>query len=182
MEIIGETNGIKVIDDYAHNPKKIQAAIDTARLISERLIVVFQPHGYGPTEFLKDELISTFAKTLSPADTLYMPEIFYAGGTAQKRISSNDIIKEKKGKNLNAFFVPEREDLVTEIKQSVTTNDTVLVMGARDDSLTYLCQAIIILIFLHTLNKNYLRKLALYQLFIFSVFNKNDKTRNINFD
>ena len=100
MEIIGETNGIKVIDDYAHNPKKIQAAIDTARLISERLIVVFQPHGYGPTEFLKDELISTFAKTLSPADTLYMPEIFYAGGTAQKRISSNDIIKEIKGKNI----------------------------------------------------------------------------------
>ncbi len=143
MEIIGETNGIKVIDDYAHNPKKIQAAIDAARLISERLIVVFQPHGYGPTEFLKDELISTFARALLPADTLYMPEIFYAGGTAQKKISSNDIIKGLKEKNVNAFFVPERESIVTEVKQQAATNDSVLVMGARDDSLTEFCQAIL---------------------------------------
>jgi len=143
MEIIGETNGIKVIDDYAHNPKKIQSAIDAARLISERLIVVFQPHGYGPTEFLKDELISTFAMALLPVDTLYMPEIFYAGGTAQKKISSNDIIKELKEKNVNAFFVPERENIVKEIKQRAATNDSVLVMGARDDSLTDLCQAIL---------------------------------------
>ncbi len=143
MDIIGETNGIKVIDDFAHNPKKIQAAIDAVRLISERLIVVFQPHGYGPTEFLRDELISAFAKKLTPADILYMPEIFYAGGTAQKRISSNDIIKELKEKNLNANFIPEREDIVAEIKQKVVTDDSVLVMGARDDSLTDFCHAIL---------------------------------------
>jgi UDP-N-acetylmuramate--alanine ligase len=143
MEIVGEINGIKVIDDYAHNPKKIQAAIDAARLISKRLIIVFQPHGYGPTEFLKNELISTFARVLLPVDTLYMPEIFFAGGTAQKKISSNDIIKELKEKNVNAFFVPERENIVKEIKQRAATNDSVLVMGARDDSLTDLCQAIL---------------------------------------
>jgi UDP-N-acetylmuramate--alanine ligase len=64
MEVIGEANGIKVIDDYAHNPKKVQAAIDTVRLISERLIVVFQPHGFGPTEFMRDELIAAFAGKL----------------------------------------------------------------------------------------------------------------------
>ncbi len=143
MDIIGETNRIKVIDDFAHNPKKIQAAIDAARLISERLIVVFQPHGYGPTEFLRDELISAFAKRLTPADILYMPEIFYAGGTAQKRISSNDIIKELKEKNLNANFIPERDDIVAEIKQKVVPDDSVLVMGARDDSLTDFCHAIL---------------------------------------
>ena len=62
MEIVGEKNGIKVIDDYAHNLRKIQAAIDAVRLSSERLIVVFQPHGYGPTEFLRDEFISALAK------------------------------------------------------------------------------------------------------------------------
>ncbi len=143
MEIIGETNGIKVIDDYAHNPKKIQSAIDAARLISERLIVIFQPHGYGPTEFLKEELISAFAGKLSMADILYMPEIYYAGGTAQKKISSNDIIKELKEKNINAFFVPERENIVTEVRQKAASNDSVLVMGARDETLTDFCHAIL---------------------------------------
>ncbi len=143
MEIVGETNGIRVIDDYAHNPKKIQAAIDAARLIGKRLIVVFQPHGYGPTEFLRNELVSTFARKLSPVDILYMPEIFYAGGTAQKKISSNDIIKELKEKNVNAVFVPKRENIVTEVKQRAVPGDSVLVMGARDDSLTDLCHAIL---------------------------------------
>ncbi len=143
MEVVGETNGIKVIDDYAHNPRKIQAAIDTVRLISERLIVVFQPHGYGPTEFMRDELISVFAGKLLPTDTLLMPEIYYAGGTAEKRISSNDIIKELKSRGVNAVFVPERDAIVTEVKQRATPHDSVLVMGARDDSLTDLCHDIL---------------------------------------
>ena len=143
MEVVGEANGIKVIDDYAHNPKKIQAAIDTVRLISERLIVVFQPHGFGPTEFMRDELISALAGKLLPTDTMLMPEIYYAGGTAEKRISSNDIIKELKSRGVNAVFVPERDDIVTEVKQRAAPHDSVLVMGARDDSLTDLCHAIL---------------------------------------
>ncbi len=143
MEIIGEKNGIKVIDDYAHNPRKIQAAIDAVRLGSERLIVVFQPHGYVPTEFLRDEFISAFAGKLLPSDTLYMPEIFYAGGAAHKRISSKVIIEELKDKGINAFFIPERDDIITEVKQRAIPNDSILVMGARDDSLTDLCHAIL---------------------------------------
>lgn len=143
MEIIGETKGIKVIDDYAHNPKKIQAAIDAARLSSKRLIVVFQPHGYGPTEFLREGFISAFAKKLLPADILFMPEIFYAGGTAHKAVSSKEIIKELKDKGINAFFISEREDIVTEIKQRANPGDSILVMGARDDSLTDLCHAML---------------------------------------
>jgi len=143
MEVIGEANGIKVIDDYAHNPRKIQAAIDAVRLISDRLIVVFQPHGYGPTEFLREELVSAFAEKLLSSDTLLMPEIFYAGGTAGKRISSDDIIKELKGRGVNAFFVPNRDGIVAEVKQRAAPHDSVLVMGARDDSLTDLCRAIL---------------------------------------
>jgi UDP-N-acetylmuramate--alanine ligase len=143
MEIVGEKNGIKVIDDYAHNLRKIQASIDTVRLSSERLIVVFQPHGYGPTEFLRDEFISAFAGKLLPSDTLYMPEIFYAGGTTQKKISSKEITEELKDNGINAFFIPERDDIITEVKQRAIPNDSILVMGARDDSLTDLCHAIL---------------------------------------
>jgi len=78
-----------------------------------------------------------------PTDTLLMPEIYYAGGTAEKKISSNDIIKELKGRGVNAVFIPEREGIVTEVKQRATPRDSVLIMGARDDSLTDLCYAIL---------------------------------------
>jgi UDP-N-acetylmuramate--alanine ligase len=143
MEVVGEKNGIKVIDDYAHNPKKVQAAIDAVRINSARVIVIFQPHGYGPTKFLREELISTFVNKLLPDDTLLMPEIFYAGGTANKVISSEEIIKDLKDRGINAFFIPKRDDIVEEVKQRVNPGDSILVMGARDDSLTDLCHAIL---------------------------------------
>ncbi len=143
MEVVGEKKGVKVIDDYAHNPKKVQAAIDAARINSARVIVIFQPHGYGPTNFLREELIATFVSNLLPEDTLIMPEIFYAGGTANKVISSEEIIKELKDRGMNAFFVPRRDDIVEEVKQRVNPGDSILVMGARDDSLTDLCHAIL---------------------------------------
>lgn len=143
MEIVGEKNGVKVIDDYAHNPKKLQAAIDAARINSARIIVIFQPHGYGPTNFLRKELIATFVDKLLSDDTLIMPEIFYAGGTASKVISSEEIIKDLKGRGMNAFFIPKRDDIVEEVRHRANPGDSILVMGARDDSLTDLCHAIL---------------------------------------
>ena len=52
--------GIHVVDDFAHNPAKIAAAVSAARGLSERIIAIYQPHGFGPTRFLKDEYIATF--------------------------------------------------------------------------------------------------------------------------
>jgi UDP-N-acetylmuramate--alanine ligase len=154
MDLIGEVNGVKVIDDFAHNPAKIMAAIDAARLGAERLITVFQPHGYGPTNFMKEELITAFKTKLSPSDILFMPEIFYAGGTANKNISSRDIIDRlSHDDSINAFFIPDRNDIVDEIRNvlyndpavqgKAPANTTVLVMGARDDSLTAFCHDIV---------------------------------------
>ena len=143
MEVVGEKNEIKVIDDYAHNPKKIQAAIDTVRIGSSRMIIIFQPHGYGPTKFLREDFITTFDNMLMPDDILIMPEIFYAGGTVNKTISSKDIVDDLKVKGVNALFSLERDDIITEVKKRATPGDSILVMGARDDSLTDLCNAIL---------------------------------------
>ncbi|MDR4499066.1 MAG: Mur ligase family protein [Candidatus Scalindua sp.] len=143
MDFVGEKNGVKIIDDYAHNPKKIQMAIDAARLNGGSLIVIFQPHGYAPTKFLRDDIISTFAATLLPTDILYMPEIFYAGGTADKTISSKDIIDDLEEKGYNAFFFQKREDIIGDVLRKVRPANTILVMGARDDSLTDFCHSLL---------------------------------------
>ncbi len=143
MDLVGQKNGITVIDDYAHNPKKIEMAIHAARLYSKRLIVIFQPHGYAPTKFLRDDLVSTFKTALLPTDILYMPEIFYSGGTADKTVSSKDIIDDLRGEGLDALFFPNREQIIVDIRQKVYSGNTVLVMGARDDSLTDFCHSLL---------------------------------------
>lgn len=143
MDIVGKIDGVVVIDDYAHNPEKVKAALNAVKLSYKRIIAIFQPHGYGPTRFMKKELVDAFTSTLSPQDILFMPEIFYAGGTAEKNISSADIIEQINDGGKNAFFVEKREDIIPAIKQHVRAGDCILAMGARDNTLTKFCQEIL---------------------------------------
>ena len=143
MDLIGEVDGVKVIDDYAHNPEKIMAALNAVKPGCKRVIAVFQPHGYGPTAFMMEEIINAFTNVLSSDDILFMPEIFYAGGTAKKNISSADIIKRVKGNGKNAFFIEKRDAIIPAIKKQVKRGDCILVMGARDNTLTEFCQKIL---------------------------------------
>ena len=90
FQSLGTAGGVEVIDDFAHNPDKLRAALATARARAPhgRVLAVFQPHGYGPTRFLWDDLVAAFAAELRPDDVLWLPEIFYAGGSAVRDISS----------------------------------------------------------------------------------------------
>ena len=80
-------------------------------------------------------LSEEIANVLRPEDEIWMSEIFYAGGTAEKDISANDLINDLKAKHKHAFFKEDREELVTTIKPHLTGNCVLLLMGARDPSL-----------------------------------------------
>jgi UDP-N-acetylmuramate--alanine ligase len=134
-QILSELNEITVIDDYAHNPAKIAASLKACQPVGERLIAWFQPHGYGPTRFIRKELVEEIAAALRPQDEIWMSEIYYAGGTAVKDISANDIINDLKAKNIQAFFVEDREELFAALIPKLKSNDVLLLMGARDPSL-----------------------------------------------
>lgn len=127
--------GIRVVDDYAHNPVKIAAALSAARGISSRIIAVYQPHGFGPTRFLKDEYISTFRAIFRDNDSLFLLPIYYAGGTAQKDISSQDIVDGLGRIPFDARAVSGRDELLALLAAEARPGDCVLVMGARDPSL-----------------------------------------------
>ena len=134
---------VTVIDDFAHNPAKIAAAVTTAHGIADRVIAVYQPHGFGPTRFLKDEYTGSFQKIFRPGDALYLLPIYYAGGTAQKDISSQDIIDSLGNVPFHAEAVKDREELIEKIGSSARPGDAVIVMGARDPSLPALVKRII---------------------------------------
>lgn len=142
MEIVEVVNNIKIINDYAHNPDKINAAIEAVRSDGKRLIAIFQPHGYGPTNLMKDELITVFKTKLLNNDILIMPEIYYAGGTANKNISSKEIIESLRLDGVNAFYFRDRRCIINSLKVLARPDDNILIMGARDDTLTDFCHEV----------------------------------------
>lgn len=136
LETLGEAGGVYVIDDFAHNPEKIAATLDTLKEKSGRLIVIFQPHGFAPTKLMKDGYIKTFLTKTDMDDIIIMPEIFHAGGTTTKDISSADIVKELARAGKKAHFIPERAKIAKLVLSLAKAGDRVVVMGARDDTLT----------------------------------------------
>src|SRR5262244_1696552 len=88
FEVVGTKRDILVVDDYAHNGEKLRAAITSAQAGAARVVAVFQPHGFGPARFLRGELKATIPTLLRPQDRFCYAEIFYAGGTVAKDISS----------------------------------------------------------------------------------------------
>lgn len=137
FQSLGTAGGVEVIDDFAHNPDKIEAALSAARLRTRgRILAFFQPHGFGPTRFLRAALVETFAENLRPADVLWMPEIFFAGGTVTRDLSAADLVADIAANGRDARFAADRDDLVAAIAAEARPGDLALVMGARDPSLT----------------------------------------------
>jgi UDP-N-acetylmuramate--alanine ligase len=136
FDIVGTVNGMTVIDDFAHNPDKIAATLATLHNFPGRLIVLFQPHGYGPLRLMGADLIDAFAKHLNPSDILIMPEPAYYGGTTTRDVSSMDIIRGVSALNRNAIYEEHRADCIAVIRREAKPGDRVIIMGARDDTLS----------------------------------------------
>lgn len=134
-QVYGEKNGVWLIDDYAHNPVKCAAAIKACQPVAPKVIAWFQPHGYAPTKFLRNDFVEEIANALRSQDEIWMSEIFYAGGTTTKDISSSDLINDLEAKGAKAFFIENRDDLVPAIRSHFTDDCVLLLMGARDPSL-----------------------------------------------
>lgn len=134
-QVLGNKDGIWVIDDFAHNPVKCAAAIESCQPIAPKVIAWFQPHGYGPTKFLRKDFVYEIGKVLRPQDEIWMSEIFYAGGTTVKDISANDLINDLKAGGSNAYFVEDRNQILQKMRSHFTSDCVLLLMGARDPSL-----------------------------------------------
>ena len=140
FEKVGTVNGVTVIDDFAHNPAEIAAAVQAARKASTRRFIVYQPHGFGPTIFTRDDLIEVFSN-LKENEFLFLDDIFYGGGTVSRDITSEEIVKTVRQRFKNAFYTGSRDEIVARISAEAESGDMVLVMGARD--INVICRQIL---------------------------------------
>jgi UDP-N-acetylmuramate--alanine ligase len=135
LEIVGEVGGVTVIDDFAHNPDKIAATLATLRAQPGRLLIMFQPHGYGPLAKMGEALAESLAQGMAPADRLYLPDPVYQGGTVEKARGSDWLANEVRQRGREAEHISERPRIGDVLASEARSRDRILIMGARDDTL-----------------------------------------------
>jgi UDP-N-acetylmuramate--alanine ligase len=130
FQVLGETDGILVIDDYAHHPTEIEATISAAKATDKRIVAVFQPQRYTRTFFLFDQ----FSRAFHEADEVLISDIYSPAGELEiEGISSARLVELiRKNSNANVKHFPTKEDVLAYLKDHVTSGDLVLTMGAGD--------------------------------------------------
>jgi UDP-N-acetylmuramate--alanine ligase len=135
-QLVGQKNGVAVIDDFAHNPSEVEAVVKACQQISTRVFAWFQPHGYGPLQFIHKDLAERVTEVLRDEDHFIMSDVYYAGGTVNRDIGSDVVISAIQKKNKNALLVNDRTELPNMLKELTRPGDVILLMGARDPSLS----------------------------------------------
>ncbi|WP_066490086.1 glutamate ligase domain-containing protein [Sphingomonas sp. CCH9-F2] len=138
FDLVGEADGVAVIDDFGHNPDKIAATLDTLHAFPGRVIVLFQPHGFGPLKVMRAELVAMFAGKLRAGDLLVMPDPVYQGGTTVREVTSADIVRDVVLAGAQAVHIADRAEAAAHCVALARAGDRIVVMGARDDTLPLL--------------------------------------------
>jgi len=105
------------------------------------MLIVFQPHGFGPTRFMLDELARAFSEEMRTRDILAGLPIFDAGGTADRSISTADLLDNVRGPR--CLTAVDRAAALHDIVSRARSGDAIAVMGARDDSLSAFARCIV---------------------------------------
>lgn len=130
FQLLGEVDGVKVVDDYAHHPSELKATIKAARQVSSgRIIAVFQPHRFTRTSLLYNEFGSAF----DGVDFLIINKIYSAGEKPMEGVSAALIVDAvKKHGKPKTIYLEEMEDIVRCLLIMVKPGDLVLTLGAGD--------------------------------------------------
>ena len=148
FDVIGTSpSGITVIDDFGHNPEKCRATLRTLKAQPGRVIAFFQPHGYGPLRQMGHELAHTFAEELGSDDVVIFCDPVYFGGTVDRTEGSERIVRmilQDGGANgPQAEYLPQREACGRRIVHLAQPGDRIVIMGARDDTLTDFARSVL---------------------------------------
>jgi UDP-N-acetylmuramate--alanine ligase len=127
----GAAGGVTFIDDYAHLPTEVAAAIGAARAGDwSRIVTVFQPHRFSRTQ----ALAPTFADAFTDTDVLVVTDIYSSGEAPRPGVSGQLVVDAVLGAHPDSeiVYVPERADLVADLANRLRAGDVCLTLGAGD--------------------------------------------------
>ncbi len=142
MEQVGIAAGVAVVDDYAHNPAKIRAALGALSPFYTALHIIWRPHGYGPLRSMLSDLADAFTDSLRKEDQLVVLPVYDAGGTADRTIGSDSLVAELRQRGVRASGLDVAE-AIERVGRSATPGDAIVTMGARDPGLPVIARSCI---------------------------------------
>lgn len=136
-QVLGTFGGVTLVDDFAHNPAKMAASIRSVfAFTAGRVLAWFQPHGFGPTRFLRHDIVNALHETLRGQDLMYFSQIYYAGGTVTRDISAGDLASDLRALGTTCVYEEDRDACARLMASEARPGDTILLMGARDPKLS----------------------------------------------
>lgn len=129
LEMLGEKDGVTVMDDYAHHPTEIMASLNAVKNMNkERIFCVFQPHTYTRTKIL----LNGFADAFKLADQVVVIDIFAARETNNLGIHSRDLVEKMNERGISCKYYPDFESALEYLKTALRPGDLFITMGAGD--------------------------------------------------
>jgi UDP-N-acetylmuramate--alanine ligase len=130
---VGEHNGIKVVDDYAHHPVEIQRVLEAGKIAaSGRVIAVMQPHRYTRL----NDLFKDFASSFSDADSVIVTPVYAAGEQAIPGIDHHQLVESiRQGGHPSVSTIESFDELVAKLLEVAQPGDIIICLGAG--SITY---------------------------------------------
>jgi len=136
LEVAGNVDGITVIDDYAHNAAKISAALEAVSSVGKQVYAYWRPHGFTPLFQGMDDLVDALKQHFkNNKGSVFILPVFYAGGTVERKATSNELVHRLNSAGTPAVYVPDYNTLKTELEKRVKNGDAIIGMGARDPEL-----------------------------------------------
>lgn len=127
----GSAAGVTFVDDYAHLPTEVMAALDAAvDTRHERVVAVFQPHRFSRTEALWEEFEGVF----DAADLLILTDIYAAGEKPRPGVTGSLIVEavERREGHPPIVYHADRASLAQEVVRHLRPGDICLTLGAGD--------------------------------------------------
>lgn len=129
FQVKGEWGGVRVVDDYAHHPTELAAALEAARPQERPLTAVFQPHTYSRTRHFRRD----FAAALAAARTVYVTAVYAARETSEAGVDGDAIVEDLRDLgHRDAHFVADAGTALGLALAGCRCGDLLLVMGAGD--------------------------------------------------
>ena len=127
----GQAGGVTVVDDYAHLPTEVRAALAAGRSGGwDRVVAVFQPHRFSRTEALWQE----FGEAFGDADLLVLTDIYPAGEAPRPGITAKLLVDAVLDRHpwQSVAWMPTLDDVVAYLRGALRPGDLLMTIGAGD--------------------------------------------------
>ncbi|MDX9868397.1 MAG: Mur ligase domain-containing protein [Kiritimatiellia bacterium] len=136
LQRVGRCGAAAVVDDYAHNPEKLAAAWTTlAAAFPAGVCALWRPHGFAPLRKMMTDLAAAFARVCRPQDTLLLPPVYDAGGTADRTVGSDVLASLLRKKGVTVLPVQTLGEAEARMREKAVPGGVLVTFGARDPGL-----------------------------------------------